>query len=266
VRKLVGPLLAVIVVAGLISLLEPRLVFFPSSGETRTPAEVGLPWRGFDISTSDGETIRAWYLEHPAPTAEIVYLHGNGGNLSLWLPVLAAIHAQGWNVFAIDYRGYGRSTGSPSENGVYEDVRAALAQHARVRRGRPVVYWGRSLGGPIAAFATTVAAPDGVILESTFPDKASVIRGNPVMRALNVFGRYKFPTIRFLAEGRRPVLVLHGDRDSIIGFDLGQELFEELGQPKQFATIPGGDHNDFFEATDPAYWKPIRAWIAGLPR
>lgn len=251
----------------LIGSLEPRLVFFPYRGEDATPASAGLRYDVISLTTSDGERLVAWQLEPERPLADIVYFHGNGGNLSVWLPVLAALHRLRYRVLAVDYRGYGLSTGSPTEHGVYLDAEATVRHAARARTGsRPLVFWGRSLGAAIAASATRVVAPDGLVLEGGFPDKAAIIRTHPVLRALNVFGSYRFPTVELLRDFRRPVLVMHGDRDSIVPFALGRELFDRLNDPKQFAAVNGADHNDFFEEAKADYWAPVIRFIDSLRR
>jgi fermentation-respiration switch protein FrsA (DUF1100 family) len=272
VRKVLLVVLAV-VVGGLVlkaavSAVEPRLVFFPSAGEAETPAMLGIRYESVRIPTADGERLAAWQLEPERPVADVVYFHGNGGNLSMWLPVLASLHQLGFRVLAVDYRGYGLSSGTPSEQGLYRDAEAVV-RHVQATRpkenGRPLVYWGRSLGGPVAASAIRVHAPDGLILESTFADKASVVRSQPVLRALNLLSRYRFSTIDMLEPFRHPVLVVHARRDSVIPYALGRELYERLSPPKRFVDIAEGDHNDLFDISYDAYWKPIREFIAGLP-
>ena len=264
---LVAVLVGGLVLKALVGALEPRFVFFPYRGENQTPAKLGLRYQPVTLTTKDGERLVAWQLEPERPVADIVYFHGNGGNLSVWLPVFAALHRLNYRVLAVDYRGYGLSTGSPSEAGVYLDAEAT-ARHAEATRAadRPLVFWGRSLGGAIAASATRAVVPDGLILESAFPDKASVIRAQPILRVLNVFGSYRFATADLLRDFTRPVLVVHGDRDSIIPFALGRELFGRLAEPKQFVTVSGGDHNDFFDENRRDYWDPIVHFIAGLSR
>ena len=168
-------------------------------------------------------------------------------------------------MLAVDYRGYGLSTGTPSERGVYLDAETTVRYAAADRSaGRPLVYWGRSLGVPIAASATRVVPPDGLVLESGFPDKAAVIREQPILRALNVFSEYRFSTVDLLSDFRRPVLVIHGDRDSIIPFTLGRELFHRVSGPKQFHAVRGADHNDFLDESRADYWTAIREFIAAL--
>jgi uncharacterized protein len=256
-----------LVLKGLVAVLEPRLVFLPYKGEDATPAAYGVPYQRIDLTASDGERLVAWQLEPENPIADVVYFHGNGGNLSLWLRAFVDLHQVNLRVLALDYRGYGLSSGTPTEEGVYRDAEAVV-RHAQRERGpaagRPLVYWGRSLGGPIAAAATRVVAPDGLILEGSFADKAAVIRTNPVLRVLNVFASYRFPTVELLEHFSNPVLVMHGDRDSIIPYAVGRDLFERLGEPKQFVTIPGSDHNDFHDTGQESYWAPVLAFIAGL--
>jgi len=263
-RRLLALLAFLLLIAVMVRWVEPRFVFYPLRGEQRTPAGVVADWESIDIPTEDGERLRAWWLGHPDAPADVIYFHGNGGNLSLWLPVYAGIHAQGYNVLGVDYRGYGASTGSPTEDGLYADARAVLAHHAaRGAHRRRVVYWGRSLGGVVAAYAARHQAPDALILEATFPDKAAVLRRHLLLRALNVFATYQLPTARFLDDVRVPVLVMHGDADTVIPFELGQEVYERIAGPKQFIRLPGLDHNAILGPDDEVYWRPLRAFIAG---
>jgi fermentation-respiration switch protein FrsA (DUF1100 family) len=264
-RLVIVTLVSMLLVKLAVSWLEPKMVFFPSRGEDATPARLGIRYQPLTLRTSDGVEIAAWQLEPEAPRANIVYFHGNGGNLSLWLPVLASLHGFGYRVLAIDYRGYGLSGGTPSERGLRLDAEAAVRHAARTRTpGRPLVYWGRSLGGPVAAAAAQAVPPDALVLESTFPNKVSVVRWNPVFRVLNLFSSYSFDTVSALRGFERPVLVVHGDADTIIPYGLGQELFGRLDAPKQFVTLRGADHNDLFDEGHEGYWKPVRAFLDRL--
>jgi fermentation-respiration switch protein FrsA (DUF1100 family) len=248
-----------------VSRLEPKMVFFPLPGEDDTPASLRIRYSAVKLRAADGVQIAAWQLEPDEPKADIVYFHGNGGNLSLWLPVYATLHSFAYRVLAFDYRGYGVSEGTPSERGLLLDAEAVARHAARARTsGRPLVYWGRSLGGPVAAAAARGAPPAALVLESTFPDKVSVVRWNPVFRLLNLFSSYRFDTVGPLRGFDRPVLIVHGDADTIIPYSLGQELFEKLDAPKRFVTLRDADHNDLFDARHEAYWTPIRAFIDAL--
>lgn len=248
-----------------VRLFERGLAFFPLQGEDETPASFGVPFDALDLTTADGERVHAWWMPHESPRATVLYFHGNGGHLSMWAPVLVGIWRQGHSVFALDYRGYGRSSGRPSEAGLYRDVSAAVAAvHGRADCGAiPIVYWGRSLGAVMAARAAREQAPDGLILEAGFPSMRAVLEGSPFW-LLSWFSSYRFPASRWLEGVEVPTLVLHGERDSVIPFRLGQELFESVRGPKQFVAIQGGDHNDLEPAEPDRYWSAVGEFTQGL--
>ena len=256
----------IIALAIVVRLVEARFAFFPSVGDTPPPTEPGIQITPWSVATRDGERLQGWSLEPAAPRAVVLYFHGNGGNLSIWAPILAGVARHGFAVVAFDYRGYGMSTGRPTEQGLYRDVDAVVERFRTLpRRPLPVVYWGRSLGTTMAAYATTIAAPDGVILESGFPDARSVARTSPALALLAVFSSYRFPTADFMRRSvpPSPTLVMHGDSDSVVPIALGRALFAQINEPKTFATIRGGDHNDA-APSDPAYWPQVDHFVAGL--
>ena len=119
-------LAALVLLKLLVTFLEPRMAFFPFTGVQASPTDLGIPYEPITVDTADGETIAAWFLRHPDPRAEIIFWHGNGGNLSLWLEVLVGMYRQGLSVLAFDYRGYGESSGAPSEQGIYRDTDAVV--------------------------------------------------------------------------------------------------------------------------------------------
>ena len=247
--------------------LEPRFAFFPSTGENETPRTFGIEYEPLTIETKDGEHLRAWLMSPAAPRARIVYFHGNGGNLSLWSPILVQIVRQGYGVFAVDYRGYGLSTGEPSERGLYRDVDAVLERAwPNPDRTAPIVYWGRSLGTAMAAYAATVKPPDGIVLESGFPDARSVVRSSPPLWLLSFLSSYRFPVARFMMRVQAPALVMHGDRDSVISFALGRALYEAVTGPKEFVTLAGADHNDLLPPDQRAYWRAVGDFVSRLGR
>lgn len=252
-----------VALALLVRWVEPRVAFVPFPGETETPRDYGLAYEALTLTTSDGERLAAWLMPASRPRATVVYFHGNGGNLSNWAAVLAEIVRHGYSVLAVDYRGYGLSSGRPSERGVYRDVEATLAYAKRRHRDAPLVYWGRSLGATMAAYAASIEAPDGVILEASFPSARTAVRSSPILAGLSLLGSYRFPTAEFMKNVRAPVLVLHGDHDSIIPFELGREVYDALPGPKHFVVIRGGDHNDTFPA-DAAYWPAVEGFVARL--
>jgi len=243
--------------------LEPRLTFFPARGEWAT-SSADVPFETVDIRTADGERLRAWVLPNDSAKASVLFFHGNGGNLSIWLPILAGIRDQGYAVTAFDYRGYGLSTGIPSEDGVHRDVDAVLAWWATQPHASPVVFWGRSLGTTFAAYAASKSRPAGLILESGFVDGRAVVRDSTPLLLLSYFASYRLPTAEYAQAARCPVLVMHGDADHVIPFANGKALYEALPQPKRFAVIGGADHNDLQPPDARAYWNAVREFVTTL--
>ncbi len=249
--------------------LEPRMAFFPIRGVQETPAAFSLAFTDVRIPTPDGETLHAWWLEHPQPRAQVLFWHGNGGNLSLWLDVIAELRRRNFSVLAMDYRGYGDSTGRPTERGIYVDADAAVALfNSRLRKpGVPVIFWGRSLGTPVAASAASRTPPDALVLESPFADVGAIFRGNPVMQFFRLFSSYRFPTLRLMEKYDGPLLVIHGDRDTIIPFRAGRDLFDRAPTGrKTFVAIKGAEHNDLHIADPASYWAAIDGFVSGLEK
>lgn len=259
-------LLIVLFVVGVWALVlwaQPRMAFFPSRGVQRTPQAAGLDYRDLRITTSDGVTLHGWAMPHASPRAQIIYWHGNGGNLALWLDVLADIRRRGFSVLAVDYRGYGGSEGSPTEKGIYLDADATVG-HFREQLRReavPTIYWGRSLGSVVSSYAASKNPPDLLILESAFPDARFLFAGNPLLLGLSLLSTYRFATARHLENYRNPLLVIHGDIDTVIPFEAGQKVFEQAVSPqKTFLRLTGADHNEMY-ARRPDYWPAIERFI-----
>lgn len=245
--------------------LEPRAAFFPFRGETTTPQSLGLAFERLTLRTSDGEALVAWWLPAPGEGPEVVFLHGNGGNLSLWSEVIAGIRRRGWSVLALDYRGYGLSSGSPSEEGIYRDA-DALLEHFWGRLHQPdrrVVYWGRSLGGTVAAYMAARRPPGGLVLEAPFYTARTLVSGNPVMWFLTFFMSYRFETAEFLRGYTGPTLVVHGDTDRIVPLSHGRRVFDGLTGPKRMVVIPGAGHNDLHLVRSDLYWAALERFVAG---
>lgn len=247
----------------LVAFLEPRAAFFPLRGEQRTPADAGVAFDRVRVETADGETLAAWWLPGRAGAPAVLFFHGNGGNLSLWSDVVLGIHAQGWSVLALDYRGYGLSSGSPTERGLYQDAEGLLLEYwnRRHRSGTRVIYWGRSLGATVAAYAASRRPPDALVLESPIYSARSLVSGHPLMWLPGLFMTYRFETAALLRDFQRPTLVVHGEDDTIVPLAQGRRVFDELPGEKQMVVVPGADHNDLHAARPDLYWQTFRRFI-----
>ena len=261
--------LIVIGVKLLVWWLEPRMAFFPWHGIQQTPAAYRLAYTDHRVVTADGETLHGWWMEHASPRAQVVFFHGNGGNLSMWLDIFVQLWRRGFSVMAVDYRGYGASTGSASEQGPYRDAEATIQvfQQQFRRPEVPVIYWGRSIGAPVAARAAVHSAPAGLVLETPMPDARSVLRTNPVLWLLSFLSTYSFPTTRLLAKYHGPLLILHGDADEIVPFTAGRRVFDRAPSVKKtFVAIAGASHNDLHVARPELYWSAINTFVSELTR
>jgi fermentation-respiration switch protein FrsA (DUF1100 family) len=242
--------------------LIDRLIFQPTPGVDISPEELGVAVEEIFLDTEDAVRVHAFYLPAPGASRAVLFLHGNAGNASHRLPNAVELSRLGAHVLLLDYRGYGRSEGSPTEAGVYADARAGLA-HLVSERGIPeprIVLFGRSLGGAVAVELAQDRALAGVILESVFTSIADVVRtifGVP----LGPLGRGRFDSLSKISRVRVPLLFFHGDRDNIVPFKLGRRLFEAAPEPKAFETIAGAGHNDTIWVGGRPYFERIGRFL-----
>lgn len=217
------------------------LIFFPDRHVPDPPA--GVEERTF--TASDGVPLHAWWAGPRDAPATLVWSHGNGGNIAGRVDVLRALAGRGVSVLAYDYRGYGRSAGDPSEEGLYRDVLAAY-DHVR-ERGVPasrIVAFGESLGGAVSVHLASERPCAGLVLVSPFTRLGDVARVHYGL--LGMLAGDRFNALAGIGKVRRPLLVAHGDQDEIVPFELGVRLFEAASEPKRFLRLEGAHHNDVF--------------------
>lgn len=193
------------------------------------------------LPVSATEKISALYLPQTQAAYTLLYIHGNAEDLGGVRHVLDRLHRWGFNVFAYDYRGYGTSDGTPSEQRAYEDAEAAytyLTQQLNIPPQRIILY-GRSLGGGSATHLATRHRVGGLILEGTFTSAFRVISPLPLLPF------DKFPNLDRLPDVQCPVLIMHGEADSVIPIQHGRALYAAARQPKMSLWVAGADHNDF---------------------
>ena len=263
-----GAALAGGIVAGLLAFSLPSfslvdsLVFHPTPGADVAFGELGAEGEEVFLETEDGVRIHAYLLPATGATRALLFLHGNAGNASHRLPNAELLRRLGVTVLLLDYRGYGRSEGRPTERGVYADARAGLA-HLVDELGFPeprVALFGRSLGAAVAVELARGRPLAGVILESPFPSLSAMAR--------EVFGtgfgpltRGRFDSLAKVGELKGPLLFFHGDRDEVVPWRLGRALYEAAPEPKRFTTIRGAGHNDTVAVGGEAYFERIGAFL-----
>jgi fermentation-respiration switch protein FrsA (DUF1100 family) len=233
------------------------LLYFPERELWQTPAAAGLSFEDLEIKTGDGERLHGWRVRTQEPLlGHILLFHGNGGNIGDRVAHVTLLARSGFDVSLFDYRGYGRSTGNPTEEGTYEDGRAALRSLGDTAG---LVFLGESLGGAIALQLALESPPRGLILQSAFTSLRDVARRHyPFVPSIAVPDAY--PSLRRIRALRSPLLVIHGDRDAIVPASHGRALFEAAPEPKRLHTFPGLGHNDLLLAGE-RYAEVVVGWV-----
>ena len=215
------------------------------------------------IKTSDGVKVHAWWIKAPHARFTTLYLHGNGGNITHREAIVPVITRAGSSLLLLDYRGYGRSEGRPSETGLYRDADAAyswlIAQGAKAES---LIIHGESLGTAVAVDLAADHTCAGLVLASPFTS-AQAVAGR-VLPLLGPMLVRSYNSARKIKSVHCPILVLHGDRDEIIDFAFGRELFEAAPEPKWFWEVHGAAHNDLIEVAGPEYENRLRSFYDNL--
>ncbi|MFI5399243.1 MAG: alpha/beta hydrolase [Candidatus Binatia bacterium] len=222
-------------------MLLDALIFQPDSYVPGPPPGVTERW----ITTQDKVRLHAWYAARRGARPTLVRSHGNGGNIAGRADVLLALAARGLNVLAYDYRGYGKSGGRPCEAGVYLDAQAAYDSERR--RGVPaarIICFGESLGGAVSIYLASTRPCAGVAVVSTFTSIRDVARHH--FGPLSFLVGNQFDALASICDLAVPILVVHGDRDEVVPFELGKGLFGAANHPKRFFPAAGAHHNDIF--------------------
>ena len=262
---LVSVLLALAIINGWMFLQQPGMIFFPLRELDATPADWGMPYEDVSLTTADGVGLHGWYIPRSGAQRVLLFLHGNAGNISHRGDSIAIFRRLGLSVFIFDYRGYGRSGGTPTEAGLYQDAAAAWAYLSETRglAANEVLIFGRSLGGAVAARLASQVQPGALILESSLSSARDFAQAVFPLLARLVVVRYDFDTVARLAQVRSPVLVLHSPTDEIMPYRLGEKLFESAHEPKRFVALQG-DHNSGFLQSQPQYQEALAEFIESL--
>jgi len=250
-------------------ILDQLFVYHPEPWEERDWGKAsGLPLEDVWFQAGDGAKLFGWYAESSRTSAVLLWNHGNAGNIINRLDNLRELYHLGLSVFLFDYRGYGRSQGRPSEEGLYQDAFGAYEYLTRTRRVRPerIVLFGRSLGAAVAGELAVQKPASGLILESSFPSVEALAKfhymGLPVHWLLGA----RFRLIDRLPHISLPLLVIHGDQDEIVPIQLGRQVFEAAKDPKSFYLVPGADHNDLYHVGGQPYFQRLKRFVEEVTR
>lgn len=258
-----------VVLSATMLIFERKLIYFPQRAHDELPRQLGLAFEDVTLAAEDGVKVHAWYLPSPGePRWTVLFAHGNGGNISHRLDRALFLQSKlGAAVLLFDYRGYGRSEGSPDEEGTYRDARAAyrfLVEEKRVPPERLVIF-GESLGSAVALDLALARPSRALVLESPFASVPAMARAVYPFLPLWPFVRTRYDNEAKVSGLKVPLLVLHGDRDEVVPFEQGRRVFDRAPEPKRFYAIPGAGHNDTYLVGGDGYWDAVRDFLETLP-
>lgn len=247
-------------------LAQSKLLYYPEypgRNITLTPKSVNLSYEPISFQTKDSIKLFGWFVPTSSARGTVLIFHGNAGNISHRVEFIQLLHRLGLNTFIFDYRGYGQSEGRPSEHGTYLDAEAAWSylREARHVPSEKIVLFGRSLGGPIAAWLAQKHNPGALIIESTFtsiPDLAAKLYPYFPVRLLC---RYEYNTVEYVTKIKCPILIIHNAHDEFVPLKHGKKLFEKAPRPKEFLET-AGTHNELDLTSRKRYEECLDSFIS----
>lgn len=245
-------------------MLEDLFVFQPSAWDDRNWAQLsGLPLEEVWLPVDEVVTVFGWFVNAGPTNPVLLWCHGNAGNVSHRLENIRQLYQRGISVMIFDYRGYGRSTGVPSEAGLYQDALTSydyLIHHRRISPERLIIF-GRSLGSVVAGEVAVKRPVAGLIIEGSFPSIQAMSDqhywGLPARWLMDV----EFNLAEKIHALHVPLLVIHGEQDSIVPMALGRQVFDAAHEPKRWYVVSGAEHNDVPYVGGEPYFREIDTFI-----
>lgn len=230
-----------------IYLTQDRMIYFPFHQIEQTPRDIGIAFDEVILSTHDNEKLHAWFIPSPSACAVILFCHGNAGNISHRLDILPSFRNLGFSMLLFDYRGYGNSTGKPSELGTYRDAEAAydyLTGQAGIAPEKIIVF-GESIGCAVAVELAVRRRVGALVLLAGFTSLPELGQQLYPWLPVKLLAKHRYASIEKIQHIVCPKLIIHSPEDEIVPFWHGRALFEKACPPKEFLEIMGG-HNDWF--------------------
>ena len=255
---------AYILMCFFIFLYQEKLVFRPSFKIEGNPMDKSLRFEEVWITTEDFHEINGWFVPNESGEKTVIFFHGNGGNISHRLNTLEILHQMGHSVFIIDYRGYGKSSGKPSEYGLKMDARAAwnyLVNTVKIDR-KNIVLYGRSLGGAVAIWLASQVTPSALVVESSFSSLIDMAEDRYSFLPTKLLLRIYFDSETDIQRVTCPTFVAHSPSDETVPYGFGKKLAKSSPTLKEFFTLTGS-HNDTFFVSGLNYHKRLDSFIRG---
>ena len=260
---LVGLVIGYLLLIAYVYARQGAMLYFPAKEIEATPHNIGLDYQDVTVRTKDGVEISAWYIPADNARGFILFCHGNAGNISHRLDSIKIFHRLGLGVLIFDYRGYGKSKGSPDEEGTYSDAEAAWDYLVNILHVKPekIVLFGRSLGSAVAVELALRRQAGAIIMESAFTSVPDLGKKFFPHLPVSLISRYHYESISKVGRIRLPKLFIHSPEDEIVPYEQGAGLFERARDPKEFLKITGG-HNEGFLLSGKIYVDGLDAFIS----
>ncbi|MEW6419687.1 MAG: alpha/beta hydrolase [Nitrospirota bacterium] len=255
--------LGYLVILGFVYVRQGSMIYYPVREISNTPRDIGLDFEEVTLKTKDGVTISAWYIPARHERGVVLFCHGNAGNISHRLDSIRIFHDLKLSVLIFDYRGYGKSEDSPTEEGTYLDAESAWDYLVNSKHISPekIILFGRSLGSAIAAEIALNHKAGALIVESGFTSIPDFGRRFFPYLPVRLIARYHYSTIDKVNKIDIPKLFIHSPQDEIIPFEHGMSLFEKASKPKEFLQIKGS-HNEGFLISGRVYIEGLDEFIS----
>ena len=256
-----------LILSFMIFINQKNLIYVPTNHYMNTPESYDLSYEKHILTTKDGEKINSWFIPHPNPRSTLLFLHGNGGNISTRLDSINIFHQLGLSVFIIDYRGYGNSSGSPSEEGTYIDAETSwlFLRNTKNINAQNIIIYGRSLGGAIAIWLAEKYKSSALIVESSFTSIIDMGRHNYPYLPIGLLAKIRYPSDKRISNIDIPKLFIHSMDDDIVPYKFGKKLFDLASSPKEFLKI-NGLHNDGFLISGDRYINGIDNFLKNIAK
>ena len=247
----------------LLDMLERNFVFFPVRTLPDAPSDTNVTFEDVFFLSCDRYWIHGWFIPGSSKYT-LLWFHGNGGNISHRMEEILMMHdSLEINIFIFDYRGYGRSEGKPSEQGVYRDAKAAI----KYIQNRPevdssrIIYFGRSLGAAIAIHSASTHPPSRMILVAPFTSLSDIASLKFPHLPLKWLTRNRYNTISKIQKVHTSLLIMHGDLDDVVPLTHSSRIFDTANQPKRLRVLVGAGHNDTHSIDPYNYWNILKDFI-----
>lgn len=259
------PILIIFILAVIIfyQQLENSIIFYPDKALDDRPSNWDLCYKDIQFLTPDGQKLHGWFFPVSGKSPVLLFCHGNAGNISHRIENIKFLVKRDISVFIFDYRGYGQSSGRPSEKGIYIDGIAAYDYLTEIEKISPdrIVIFGRSIGGAVAIEVALQRKVRCLIIESTFTSTKDMAKTIFPFFIFSPFLPHHYNNILKIAGVTIPKLIIHGEDDNIVPFSMGNKLFAQATEPKLFLPIHRAGHNDTYVVGGGDYFEAIVNFI-----